>query len=466
MSSVSPPKPWERAGAAGQYSGAITKVLQADSIEGIAPASTALTTNTPSNPITNPSSATMTSTADAPTLPDRPSTLNNVVNQTASNYSAYGQNRFSNPYSSYSSPYGGGGYGGYGGYGGGGYGSYGGGMYGGMGGMGGGMYNRPYGGFGGMPGQDPNQPNSLTQTWNQSTAATFQIMESIVGAFGGFAQMLESAYMTTHSSFFAMVSMAEQLGNLRTTIGQVLGIYTLIRWVRTLIAKITGRPPPADATALTPANFSSFLSGGAGPATLPDRSPAPPRASKKPFIMFTLAVFGLPYLMSKLIRSMARAQEAEEQRRLAEQGIIVRADGSQQIDPTKLDFCRVLYDYKPAAQSGGLDLEANKGDLVAVLSKTDPMGQPSEWWRCRARDGKQGYLPSPYLQKIERKQAQIAATAHDNGTVSLPTSRTTTMKNTDDAARTKSLTAVKAPEINGRPGDISAESFQKSAFYS
>ncbi len=83
-------------------------------------------------------------------------------------------------------------------------------MYGGGGMYGGGMYgNNMYGGGGGygynqgMPG-DPNNPNnqSLTQTWNQSTAATFQIMESIVGAFGGFAQMLERAYMTTHSSFF------------------------------------------------------------------------------------------------------------------------------------------------------------------------------------------------------------------------------------------------------------------------
>lgn len=65
---------------------------------------------------------------------------------------------------------------------------------------GGGMYGGGYGNYPGMPG-DPGNP-SLTQTWNQSTAATFQIMESIVGAFGGLAQMLESAYMTTHSSFF------------------------------------------------------------------------------------------------------------------------------------------------------------------------------------------------------------------------------------------------------------------------
>jgi peroxin-13 len=76
---------------------------------------------------------------------------------------------------------------------------YGGGMY------GSGMYGGGYGNYPGMPG-DPNNNQSLTQTWNQSTAATFQIMESIVGAFGGLAQMLESAYMTTHSSFFGKIS--------------------------------------------------------------------------------------------------------------------------------------------------------------------------------------------------------------------------------------------------------------------
>lgn len=78
-------------------------------------------------------------------------------------------------------------------------------MYGGMGGMGYGGYGGGMGGmYGGMPGMqgDPNDPNSLTHGFTQSTQATFQIIESIVGAFGGFAQMLESTYMATHSSFF------------------------------------------------------------------------------------------------------------------------------------------------------------------------------------------------------------------------------------------------------------------------
>lgn len=76
---------------------------------------------------------------------------------------------------------------------------YGGGMGGGM--YGGGMYGGGmYGGMG-MPG-GPNDPNSLTNRFNNGTQATFQMLEGIVTAFGGFAQMLESTYMATHSSFF------------------------------------------------------------------------------------------------------------------------------------------------------------------------------------------------------------------------------------------------------------------------
>ena len=91
-----------------------------------------------------------------------------------------------------------------------------GGMYGGMGGIGGmggygmGGMGGMYGGsgmYGGMPmGTDPNNPDTLTNRFNNSTQATFQILEGMVTAFGGFAQMLESTYMATHSSFFGKIS--------------------------------------------------------------------------------------------------------------------------------------------------------------------------------------------------------------------------------------------------------------------
>lgn len=277
-----------------------------------------------------------------------------------------------------------------------------------------------------------------------------------------------------------MISVAEQFGNLKNTLGSVLGIFTILRWIRTLLAKITGRPPPADATALTPTNFASFMSGGRNPlpATLPDGSPAPPKPSKKPFIMFALAVFGLPYLMTKLIKALARSQEAEQ---LRQQQQLLAQGGHPQteltlnpttgvleptpLDPRKLNFCRVLFDYTPQASSNGTDLAVSRGDLVAILSKNDPnTGAPAEWWRCRARDGKVGYLPAPYLETIQRKPQQAAITVG-----SAPGSRTATLVGDGSELRTKSLSSVnvKVPVAGGKTGgDITAESFQKSAFYS
>ncbi|KAH8679842.1 Peroxin 13, N-terminal region-domain-containing protein [Tricladium varicosporioides] len=436
MTTVSPPKPWERGGAAGANAALASTVASASG-----------------NAVSNPSStstASSTTSSAAPAIPERPSTLASAVNRNASAYSPYGaagMGGMGSPYggigSTYSSPYnrmGGMGYGGMGG------------MYGGMGGMGG--YGSMYGGgmggmYGGMP--NPNDPQSLTHGFTQSTQATFQIIESIVGAFGGFAQMLESTYMATHSSFFAMVSVAEQFGNLRNTLGSILGIFTLLRWLRTLFAKITGRPPPADATSLTPSAFASFE----GRKLLPDGSQAtPPRPSKKPFLFFLAAAFGLPYLMGKLIRAMAASQEEEERRRMAAGQIGPDGQPIPQMDPSKLEFCRVLYDFTPetGAAVQGVDLAVKKGDLVAVLSKSDPMGNPSEWWRCRARDGRVGYLPGVYLEVARRPGAPLAEikSASQSG------------------SRTNSLTSqsAKAPAITGKAGDMSVESFQKSQFYS
>jgi peroxin-13 len=261
-----------------------------------------------------------------------------------------------------------------------------------------------------------------------------------------------------------MVSVAEQFGNLRQTLGQVLGIFTIIRWIRTAMAKLTGRPLPANSTDLTPANFASFS------GRTPDGSPTPPRASKKPFVMFIVAVFGLPYLMGKLIRALARSQEEEEQRRLA-------AEGPQQpLDPSKLDFCRVLYDFNPEANANavqGVDLAVAKGDLVAVLSKTDPLGNPSEWWQCRARDGRKGYLPAPYLETIQRRpQGQITSGTSPVGsraqtmTTTSADSRSNTMLDREKELVKAAPRDLQPPSVQGKAGDLSVESFQKGQFYS
>ncbi|MBE7180723.1 MAG: hypothetical protein INR71_05870, partial [Terriglobus roseus] len=129
--------------------------------------------------------------------------------------------------------------------------------------------------------------------------------------------------------------MAEQFGNLKQTLGSILGIFALMRWFRAGIAKLTGRPPPASSKELTPQKFAAF-SGG----TLPDGTAAQPTPSKKPFVMFIVAVFGLPWLMGKLIRTLAASHEEAERKRL-EANPSLYQEGGAPLDPSKLDFCRV-----------------------------------------------------------------------------------------------------------------------------
>lgn len=260
-----------------------------------------------------------------------------------------------------------------------------------------------------MGGQDPNGIQ-------QSTAATFQLIESIVGAVGGFAQMLESTYMATHSSFFAMMSVAEQFGNLKNSLGSILGIFAIMRWAKTLVAKATGKPlPPGAAQGITAQDFAKFnAKGGSG-------GRGGPRPSFKPLLIFLAAVFGFPYLLGKLIKAIASVQD---QNRLL-------AGGEEAINPESLEFCRALYDFVP--ENPQVELELHKGDLVAVLSKQDPMGNPSQWWRVRTRDGRSGYVPGTYVEVIPRR-VQPA----------------------------KQIEEI-APQT---PGAISVEDFQRSAFNS
>ena len=182
--------------------------------------------------------------------------------------------------------------------------------------------------------------------------------------------------------------------------------------------------------------------------------------------MFMVAVFGLPYLMGKLIKALARSQEEEEKRRMLE-----NPQAGQPLDPNKLEFCRLLYDFTPdtsQANMQGLDLAVKKGDMVAVLSKTDPLGNPSEWWRCRARDGRMGYLPGVYLEVIQRRQpAQITSGSQAGSPAG---SRAQTMTTTSLAnSRTATMTEKapeKGPQVQTKAGDIGVDSFQKGAFYS
>ncbi|KAI9356323.1 Peroxin 13, N-terminal region-domain-containing protein [Zopfochytrium polystomum] len=346
------------------------------------------------------------------------STYGSTYGGYGSGYGGYGSyNRFGTGYGGYGSTYNrfGSGYGGYGG----GYGGYGTGAFG----QRPGMYGAgPMGPMG-----NPNNPNEipLTAQIEQSTSSAFQVMDQVVQSFGGFAQMLESTFFATHSSFMAMVGVAEQLGYIRNYVGQLFAAFTIFSTLKRWIYRAIGRLPPGDANTITPENFEKFnaeTAAAADPKT---------KQSRRPIWIFLLFMVGIPWLMSKLIQRIQRkrleeaaaAAEAAANNPLgaavpggvagqpAVPNAVIGPDG-RPLDPSQiknLEFCRALYDFKGESPA---ELTFQKDDIIAILSRTDPVtGQPSSWWRGRLRSGPIGYFPSNYVEILEKRQGAGSAVA-------------------------------------------------------
>src|SRR5439155_13617482 len=118
--------------------------------------------------------------------------------------------------------------------------------------------------------------------------------------------------------------------------------------------------------------------------------------SRRPLLFFIIAVFGLPYLMHKFIHAFS-AGRSQQQQQQQQQNLLLPSDlvnSSSNIIPNNnnnnnnnplanLEMCQALYDFKGESQ---VELTFHRGDIIAILSKVDVWGQPSQWWRGRLRN--------------------------------------------------------------------------------
>lgn len=268
---------------------------------------------------------------------------------------------------------------------------------GGMGSMHGGGYGSLYGsGYGGyMNGSVPGGQGGQGGL-GESTQATFQLIESLIGAVAGFAQMLESTYMATHNSFFSMISVAEQFSYLKEILGSFFGIFAMMKIVKRVLYYATrgrlGTPPRSKTTggkhqerSQMLEDFDRFKSNG---------NPEGGKRKKiswKPLLFFLAAVFGFPYALNKFI---SRVQSMQRGR--------IGSPANQQVDPSKLEFARALYDFIP--ENPQIEATLKKGDLMAIISRQDPSGRDSEWWKVRTKVGNIGYVPYNYIEIIKRQK--------------------------------------------------------------
>ncbi|CAI4035108.1 hypothetical protein SMKI_12G2480 [Saccharomyces mikatae IFO 1815] len=266
-------------------------------------------------------------------------------------------------------------------------------------GYGGSYYGNNYGsfyggGYGTGAGYGMNNGGGL----GESTKATFQLIESLIGAVTGFAQMLESTYMATHNSFFTMVSVAEQFGNLKEMLGSFFGIFAIMKFLKKVLYRATkgrlGIPPRNIAGSEGSENklIEDFYKFNDSASISSNRKSTRRKISWKPLIFFLMAVFGFPYLLNKFIAKIQTSGAIQAS----------RENDGECIDPSKLEFARALYDFVP--ENPEMEVALKKGDLMAILSKKDPVGRDSDWWKVRTKNGNIGYIPYNYIEIIKRRK--------------------------------------------------------------
>ncbi|KAG5325581.1 PEX13 protein, partial [Pseudoatta argentina] len=210
--------------------------------------------------------------------------------QSAQSYLGY------NDYRPYGSNYGYGsyGYGGYRGYGG--YGSF-------------GNYI-PYSGnsYGQIGGHSGDVENRFQQYAEESTRSTFRIVETVLHTFSSITMLLESTYFALTNSFRAILSVADNIGRLRSTIGQLLSTFALIRvmkWIyRRILFTLGLQTQNAVVEDLWQQSVSQLTNGEQTPITTATNERISPWMN-----ILLLGVFvAIPYLIHKITSNIRQNQ--------------------------------------------------------------------------------------------------------------------------------------------------------------
>lgn len=219
-----------------------------------------------------------------PPLPPRP------LQQSGGAYGSGFGNRFGVPSYGYSGF--GGGYGGFGSYGGGfGYGGYGGGMYGNGYGMGANAYPE----------------HRFIQLAEESSRPAFQNIESLVGAIGNIAAMLDSTFFALTSSFRAVLGVAANFAHLRGVFAQFWTSFALFRWIIWAYRKILFWLRITKTDPATASFKEAFKVAEAGKQATVQK-----KGSSMPVVLFLGFIMSAPYLLMKLFGGNSENSDASK----------------------------------------------------------------------------------------------------------------------------------------------------------
>lgn len=163
------------------------------------------------------------------------------------------------------------------------------------------------GGYGAAYGQPTD--NDFVRIAEDSSRQAFQSIESIVQAFASVSMMLESTYFAVHSSFRAVLGVADHFSRLKGQMSQMLSALAIIKYLSWFVRRILyllnlSENDPSEEDVWRRSGSSS-TNGFLTPESVVESLTKPERKkSSWPILIFFSVVFGTPWLIWKLLTSL------------------------------------------------------------------------------------------------------------------------------------------------------------------
>ena len=162
------------------------------------------------------------------------------------------------------------------------------------------------------------QESEFARIAEDSSRQAFQSIESLVQAFASVSMMLESTYFAVHSSFRAVIGVADHFSRLRTHLTQVLSTLALIRTFKWIIRRLLyfvglRSELPRNEEAWSEANSTLNSGNSLGSLLNQDGTFNSNRSeddisrqwSSWPILIFFSVVLGTPWLIWRLLSTLA-----------------------------------------------------------------------------------------------------------------------------------------------------------------
>lgn len=167
------------------------------------------------------------------------------------------------------------------------------------------------------PSYGQSNDNNFVRMAEESSRQAFQSVESIVQAFASVSMMLESTYFAVHSSFRAVLGVAEHFSRLKGQMSHMMSALALIKYLKWFVRRILyllslSENDPNQEDVWRRATSSS-TNGLLTPESIIESLTKPERKkSSWPILIFFSVVFGTPWLIWKLLTSLTGGADDEK----------------------------------------------------------------------------------------------------------------------------------------------------------